>query len=200
MTLIATPSNHEHIIDAFAAQGFVVRHSDEHVRDHLEQLDPLVSGAPVLANRDTGGRLSQELDALRKRLVARSRRSHETVEVHPGHRVTVTHSDGRRDDVDLFDELAGRFPELRRMVGTTRNLVGAPDYHTVLERDMLVTGVDTAEQALPLPADVKVIAIAGQVPPWAVDPGVDLVELDANLSSEAQAAAAIEAVRAPVPA
>lgn len=197
-TLVATPSGCDHIAAAFGGEGWNVVAADQHIREHLLAIDPPISGEAVLVNRGSGGRLSQKLAEMRQQLVARAHRSgRTTADVHPGYRVTITRHDrdGEIATYDLFVELAGRHPELRRMIEATRGLLPHPTF----EDNTAITGVDTDAQAALLPDGVRVIAIAGQTPPWTVDvPAGDLFLIDSSLSLDKQAAAALEAVREPV--
>jgi hypothetical protein len=201
--LVVVPSDHWPIVDALAAEGFDVVHVDAHIRSFLAELDPPISATPVMVNVGGSGRLSDKLAKRRQGLVRWRNQSGAWVDEVDEHRVTVNRHDGRGElqsvSHDVFDDVAERHPELRRMVGVLRTMLPRPEFAALEGDTAAVVGVDSEVQRLLLPAEgVRVIAIAGQLPPWAVEAGPDLVVIDAELSRDEQAAAAVEAVRQPV--
>lgn len=195
--IVVLPSKCWHIADALAAEGFDVIHVDAHIRHHLTELDPPISTTPVLANMGGSGRVSDQL-AERRRDLFRWQRQGAEVAAADEYRVVVSQydRDGEARSVthDVWDIVAERNPELRRMTAVLRRLLPAPDL-TALEGDTVIVGVDESAQRALLPASVRCVAVAGSVPPWAVDGASDLHVIDAALSPEEQAAAALAAVR-----
>ena len=81
--IVALPSGHEHIADALAAaEGWNVRHVDQHIRRFLAELDPLINAQGVLANMGGGGRLSHKLDEMRHHGIDPARRRDLTRDLH----------------------------------------------------------------------------------------------------------------------
>jgi hypothetical protein len=201
--LIALPSNHLHIVDAFTDAGFDATHIDAHARRFVEQLDPMIAPQAVMANMGGGGRFSMLLDELRSRMFARSRRNDAVIEVNALDEYRVTTTGVVRDgahvrqhvvESDLFADLADRHGELRRMTDTLRTMLPRPDF-TALERDAVVYGVDLDEQKALLPADgVRYVVIAGRAPLWVSDVD-DVTMIPAEASPAEQVAAAVAAVR-----